>query len=483
MDGTRPESQAISADNRLPPDDPSEISELIEPLDHSRRLKIGLTVAASVIIGLVVAVVLVVVPFAGAPENVISGSAMLGFALGWGLLAILSVRWSDQPQWWALVPAGLMALMGVVFLLWSHIVTINVLGWLWPPALLALVTWMIVQARRQLHSRSGSLLLYPVIGALALVSLGGGYQTISETLDRGAYATSGQLVDVGGYKLYIACTGAGSPTVLLEAGLGEPSSDIAGWIAPSVAQNTRVCVYDRAGRGRSESAPGPQDGIAVATDLHTLLDRAHIAGPFVVVGHSTGGVYMRIFAARYPDQVSGMVLLDSQPNEAFTGLPDYPAFYSLFRRGSALFPSFARFGVARLASLNTGASLPPLSRTDERKTWSTTRHYRTLRDEFAELPTALKQAQALTTFGDKPLIVITAGKKAQQGWLPLQDKMATLSTNSLHRVMPDMEHTSLVEDQYGASLSSQAINDVVEAVRTGRPLSAIATTGYRSIPT
>ena len=453
MDRTVPADQPTSMDSSMPVDAPAENSaNVVESHAHSRRLNIGLIVTTSLIIGFVVAVVLVVGAFAGAPENVISGTAMLGCALGWGLLAMLSVRWTDQPQRWAAVPAGLMALTGLVFLLWSHIVMINVLGWLWPPALLALVVWMIVQARRQLHSRSGSLLLYPVIGALALVALGGGYQTISETLDRGAYAMPGQMIDVGGYKLYIACTGAGSPTVLLEAGLGEPSSDIAGWIAPSVAQNTRVCVYDRAGRGRSESAPGPQDGIAVATDLHTLLERAHITGPLVLVGHSTGGVYVRIFAARYPDQVAGMVLLDSQPNEAFTGLPDYPAFYSLFRRGSALFPSFARFGVARLASLNTGASLPPQARTDERRTWSTTRHYRTLRDEFAELPTALKQAQALTTLGDEPLIVITAGKKAQDGWLPLQDEMATLSTNGLHRVLPDVEHASLVEDQSGASI-------------------------------
>ncbi len=275
---TRPETQPTSADNRISVDDSAEALATTGPPARSRRLNVGFIVAASLIIGFVVAVFLVVVAFAGARENVISGTAMLGFALGWGLLAMLSVRWSNQPQPWAAVPATLMALTGVVFLLWSHIVVINVLGWLWPPTLLALVVWMIVQARRQLHSRSGSLLLYPVFGALALVSLGGGYETVSETLDRSASAMPGQMIDVGGFKLYIECTGVGSPTVLLEAGLGEPSSDIGGWIAPSVAQNTRVCVYDRAGRGRSEAAPGPQDGIAVATDLHTLLDRDAYCG-------------------------------------------------------------------------------------------------------------------------------------------------------------------------------------------------------------
>ena len=81
-------------------------------------------------------------------------------------------------------------------------------------------------------------------------------------------------------------------------------------------------------KGWSDPPPSPQGGVAVAIDLHTLLDRAQIPGPYVVVGHSTGGAYARIFAARYPDQVAGMVMLDSQPNEAFTGLPDFPSFYT-----------------------------------------------------------------------------------------------------------------------------------------------------------
>jgi pimeloyl-ACP methyl ester carboxylesterase len=313
-------------------------------------------------------------------------------------------------------------------------------------------------------------MLYPVFGMLALAALGGGYEMVRESLDRGAYPMHGQLVDVGGRRLYIQCVGSGSPTVVLQAGLGEPTSPASGWIAPAVAQDTRVCVYDRAGRGWSEDAAGPQDGVAIAADLHSLLERAQIAGPYVLAGHSSGGVYMRIFAAQYPDQVAGMVLLDSQPNEAFTRLPAYPTFYAGFRRVSALFPSFARLGVMRLFYRSANSGLPPQARAEERAIWSTARQQRSLRDEFAELPTALKQAQALTSLGDKPLIVITAGKGAQDGWLPLQDEMATLSTNSLHRVLPEVEHASLVEDQGNAALSSQAIHDVVEAVRTAGAL-------------
>jgi pimeloyl-ACP methyl ester carboxylesterase len=280
----------------------------------------------------------------------------------------------------------------------------------------------------------------------------------------------GQLIDVGGYKLHINCTESGTPAVFLEAGLGEPSPMMAGWIAPAVATSTKVCVYDRAGRGWSQPAPAPQDGLATAAALHTLLARAHVRGPYVLAGHSTGGIYMQIFATAYPGQVAGMVLLDSQPPDAFTSLTSYPGFYSGFRKASALFPSLARFGVLRLFYTSAASGLPPQARAEERAFWSTASHYRSLRDEFLELSAALTQAQALKNLGGKPLIVVTARKDALTGWLPLQDKMATLSTNSIHRVMQNATHTSLTEDKTDSRISSQAILDVVHAVRAGTPL-------------
>src|SRR6185295_13267658 len=157
----------------------------------------------------------------------------------------------------------------------------------------------------------------------------------------------GQLIDVGGHRLHLLCAGSGTPTVILESGLGEGAA-YWGWISTTVARDTKVCVYDRAGRGWSDSAAAAQDGIAVATDLHTLLDRGRVAGPFVLVGHSSGAEYVRIFAGRYPEQVAGMVLLDGQPAEAFESLPIFPVFYSGFRRVFALLPSLARLGVGRL---------------------------------------------------------------------------------------------------------------------------------------
>ena len=117
-------------------------------------------------------------------------------------------------------------------------------------------------------------------------------------------------IDVGGHRLHLSCTGSGTPTVVLEPGGGDMSSNL-GRIAPAVARDTRVCVYDRAGRGWSEPADASQDGLQIAADLHTLLQRGQVPGPYVLAGHSFGGLYVLTFAARYPDEVAGMVLIDS----------------------------------------------------------------------------------------------------------------------------------------------------------------------------
>src|SRR5258707_14469405 len=134
------------------------------------------------------------------------------------------------------------------------------------------------------------------------------------------HSAPGQLIDVGGHRLHLNCAGTGRPTVILESGLGEAGA-YWGLISSAVARDTRVCVYDRAGRGWSDPAPVPQDGFAVARDLHVLLERGLVPGPFVLVGHSSGAQYVRIFAGRYPEHVAGMILLDGQPAEEFEGLP------------------------------------------------------------------------------------------------------------------------------------------------------------------
>jgi pimeloyl-ACP methyl ester carboxylesterase len=413
---------------------------------------IGRVVVGALATGLVIAVGLVVGPLAGAEEYVITGAILLAFAFGWALLAALSVLWTRQPQRWALLPAGFMGLAGAALLAFAPgDVVLDALGWIWPPLFLALIVATILRVRAALHSRARLWVVYPLLAVYALCALGGGYETVRAS-DRRTQSAPGQLIDVGGHRLHLSCAGSGSPTVILESGLGEGA---AYWrfISDAVARDTKVCVYDRAGRGWSEPASAPQDGVAIARDLHVLLERASVQAPFVLVGHSSGAQYVRIFAGRYPEQVAGMILLDGQPAEAFEGLPWYPTFYAGLRRVSAVLPSLARLGVGRLLS-DPDASA---------------RSARSFRDEVVELPTALAQARSFQTLGDRPLVVVTAANGAMAGWFPLQDAMAKLSTNSRHEVVP-FEHAELITDAVAARSSGQAICDVVHAVRFAAPL-------------
>lgn len=434
----------------------------------TRRPTIGWVVAGSLTMGLVLALALVALPLAGARESIVSGVVLLAFAAGWALLASLS-HWTDQPQSWAAVPAGVMATGGVVLLTWHDAIMHDGIGWVWPLVLLLLVAWMIVRSRRALRSSARPWLLYPVFAVLALSGVGGLYEVARETSDRTDFPIPGQLVDVGGYRLHLNCTGSGSPTVVLLPGAGEISATW-GWIAPAVARDARVCAYDRAGRGWSEGATSEQDGVALAADLRNLLARAHETGPFVLVGHSFGGLYVLNFAARYPEEVAGVVLLDSTHPDMFTRLPTYPLVYEAYRRVSAVFPSLARLGVGRIAYRSNFDKLPLQSRRAEMAFWSTARMARSAHDEWAEAPLVMRQARSLTTLNARPLIVVTAAREAQDGWLPLQRELAALSSNSEHRVVPNATHTSLVDDEQGASNSTAAIRAVIQSVRGGTRL-------------
>src|SRR5215218_3863475 len=179
------------------------------------KSRIGSIVALSMAAGLIVAVALVAAPFIPASENVLIGVVLLGFALGWALLAVLSTRFSDQPQRWAAAPAAFMGVVGLGSFSGSAAVH-TVLSWVWPPVLFALVVWMIVQVRRQVRSRSARWLLYLVLAVLAIASVGGGYQRVRESLEAKAYPPPGQLIDVGGHRLHLYCTGSGNPTVVLQ---------------------------------------------------------------------------------------------------------------------------------------------------------------------------------------------------------------------------------------------------------------------------
>jgi pimeloyl-ACP methyl ester carboxylesterase len=245
-----------------------------------------------------------------------------------------------------------------------------------------------------------------------------------------------------------------------------------GWIAPAVAAKTRVCVYDRAGRGWSQPAATPQDGAQIAEDLHTLLQRGNVPGPYVLAGHSFGGLYVLAYAARYPDEVAGMVLVDStapKPAEAEAAAPDATS-ANLITKVTAMLSIPARVGAGRLYGMVAFDSLPPRSRDEVRASLATAANLRSGIDEFVQANTAMVQAGALTDFADKPLVVLTAGVGSEAAHLASQDQLATLSTNSVHRTVGDAVHEALVADEAPASVTAQSILDVVTAVRTGKPL-------------
>jgi pimeloyl-ACP methyl ester carboxylesterase len=414
-----------------------------------------LAILGSLVAGAALAVALLLSLASGGSEPVVTGSILLAFGLGWGLMAFTSSRFSAQPQAWSAVPALVLGSIGLgLIVLQPGPTFMDLMSWVWPPALAVLAIWMLVQVGRQLHGR-GRWLVVPVIATLLVFAIGGGLTTVTAATRSGGAAPAGRLVDVGGHRLYIECSGSGGPAVILQAGLGASSSSWA-IIAPAIAASTTVCTYDRAGHGRSDEAAGPQDGIALATDLHTLLERAGVAGPYVLVGHSSGGPYVRVFAAEYPDKIAGMVLLDAQPADAFTALPDYPGFYANFRTVATLSPSLARIGLLG----------PLLGLSADESTAATARGGR---DEVLVLPTVLRQSSALTTIGDRPLIVVTAAAEADRGWVAAQDALPRLSSASVHRVLAAATHNSLISG-VDAPQSSQAILDVLASIQTGTAL-------------
>jgi pimeloyl-ACP methyl ester carboxylesterase len=436
--------------------------------DPGPRGHIGWIVAGSLATGLIAAFLLAAAPFIPAEEPAVTGAVLCGFALGWAMLAVLSVRFTDQPQRWAAAPALFMGLGGLLLVGFGSPVH-QVLNWVWPPAMLALAIWMIVRVHRQLHSRGGRWLLYPVIAMLALASIGGGYQTLGEAADAKAYPMPGQLIDVDGHRLHLSCTGAGTPTVVLEPAAGEMSSNL-GWITPAIARDTRVCVYDRAGRGWSEPASTAQDGAQIATDLHTLLQRGHVPGPYVLAGHSFGGLYVLTFAARYPDEVAGMVLVDATaPASAAnpqTPSPGHGGSNDGMRRASALISTAARLGLGRLYAQFSFGSLPPRSRDEVRASVATASMLRSTIDEYVQANASIEQAAALRDFADKPLIVLTAGSGHDAAWSTAQNRLARLSTNSVHRIIAGATHEDLIANQEDAAATTQAILDVVSSVRS-----------------
>jgi pimeloyl-ACP methyl ester carboxylesterase len=427
-------------------------------------------VAASLVTGLLVALLLAFLPFVPVEESALTGAVLCGFATGWTLLWRSSQRFTDQPQRWAKWPALFMGVGGGLLLALGPQV-LDVLRWVWPPALVVLVVWMASRMRRELPSRGGRAQLYVVFAILAIAAVGGGYATLAEATESTSMPATGRLVDVGGHRLYLSCVGSGSPTVVLEPGAGATSAQL-GWIAPDVSRSTRVCVYDRAGRGWSEPAGMTQDGARIAADLHTLLHRAGVTGPYVLAGHSFGGLYVRIFAARYPDEVAGLVLVDSTAAESPARSvvpPPGDGGVQPIGRVPVIASLASGVGLTRILGRTDFGTLPARSRDEARAAVARASWLSSTVDEYLRGGASMHEAASLRDLSDKPLVVLTAGEHPA-AWMSAQHQMVALSTNGVQRIVPGATHTDLLLVEKYADATSQAVLDVVDSIRRHQPL-------------
>jgi pimeloyl-ACP methyl ester carboxylesterase len=223
--------------------------------------------------------------------------------------------------------------------------------------------------------------------------------------------------------------------------------------------------------GWSEMGPDPRDAKQITGELHALLKGANIEGPYVLVGHSFGGLYMQTYAARYPDEVAGVCLVESSHPDQFSYRPVSRDSYEPQKQLFAVQSLLARIGVVRLFYnlFPAPPELPPQQREQIDALSPSTRQVSTTALELRAIPQTVTQTRSLRSLGDKPLAVVSAGTQEPE-WLELQDDLATLSTNSIHRVVEGATHTSVVEERSDAQATSAAIVEVVQAVRSDRSL-------------
>ena len=274
-----------------------------------------------------------------------------------------------------------------------------------------------------------------MVVVLGLMLIGAVYESLAEAADVQAYPPPGQLVDVGGYRLHINCTGTGSPTVVIDAGLGDWSGSWSSWVQPEGAKTTQVCTYDRAGMGYSEAGPLPRTAEQFAKELHTLLQHAGILGPYVLVGHSMGGLPVRVFVHEYATDVAGVVLIESMnPRQAKPSATDTSPPAATHSSGFSILTLPARIGLLRLFAgpLGLTSDMSPEVQHAYTAFTVTPRSFQTQLDEGTGMPESFRQAGAVTTFGDVPLIVLSRGLDPDPDWQAMQAELLQLSSHSQH---------------------------------------------------
>jgi pimeloyl-ACP methyl ester carboxylesterase len=319
-----------------------------------------------------------------------------------------------------------------------------------------------------------------LIALVALSAIGATYQAVASQRDARAYPPPGQLVDIGGYRLHIYCTGSetGGPTLILNHGGGAFGGSDWAVVQPQLAKFAHVCAYDRAGYGWSDPSPRPRTVDHETDELHTLLERASIAGPYVLVAHSLGGYTARMYATRYPDKVAGLVLVDAV-TEGQWAIPEIRAFNQQFGALTAFCRATTPIGLWRLLG-ETGifpypvlAYYPPELRARVQPLTYRPAYCSSIYQETGiwnlESSAAMVRA-ARRSLGELPLIFLTAGsgyssEGYRQGWLAEQAGLRSLSTRSEQRIVDDATHFNFATDRSESVV--EAVRDMLGMI--GRP--------------
>jgi pimeloyl-ACP methyl ester carboxylesterase len=315
------------------------------------------------------------------------------------------------------------------------------------------------------------------IAVLGLIALGCVYQVASTEIDKRNFPPPGEMVEVDGHLLHIHCMGEGSPAVILEAG-GYSFSAEWYWVQQQIAPTHRVCAYDRAGNGWSEPGPAPRTALRLVAELHTLLQQAGIAGPYVLAGHSFGGILNSVYATRYPDEVSGVVLVDTAYASALHF--DQASDYEQWKRDNDLLNAplwaLSRTGVVRLINAGSfrGYGYPPAATDQLVALRSTDQAFDTYYAEGIATTWENQASFASAHIGNRPLMVLWATVLPRQltpdeqaRLTALQQGVAALSSNSATRYVEGSDHGSIIGTEQYARQVTQAILDVIEAAQTG----------------
>jgi len=308
-----------------------------------------------------------------------------------------------------------------------------------------------------------------------------------------AIAPPGKLVDLDGFRLHLHCTGTGSPAIVLDAALGASSLS---WslVQPELAKLSRVCSYDRAGFGWSDAGPMPRTAGRIADELRTLLDRGGVPPPFLLVGHSFGGLVVQIFAQRFRSETAGMVLVD--PAHAEDWARPAPKEQLLIDRGVRLCRYgviAARIGLARLVTMlvrsgqltvarglvkaaSRGAlsqqdeailapvwKLPPDVRAPLAHVWSKPRFFQALGSQIGSISVSAGQVLEATAggFGDLPLITISSTNPGDYR-VRQQDALAARSTRGRHIRASNSGHWIPLDQP---EVVIDAVKDILQAAR------------------